>query len=93
MRAWLFQDNHQKKKHGEKKCPWPVGWHGPDGRESKRVGSKSMAEKYRLKIQYELASGLYQKENRKSWSDFRAEESGQDETRHAVGGDACHPTF
>ena len=73
MRGWLFQGSRQKKKHGVKKCLCSVGWHGPDGRESKRIGSKSMADKFRRNIEGEFAAGLYQKQSRKSWSDFKDE--------------------
>ena len=74
MRAWLFQDHRQKKKLGEDKCPWSVGWLDPDGkRKSKQIGSKSMAEKFRRKIEGQLAAGIYQPQSRKSWKDFRSE--------------------
>ena len=84
MRAWLFQDSRQKKKHGVK-TPWSVGWYEPDGRDSKRVGSKSMAEKFRRKIEDELAAGLYQKESHKSWADFRGEYKQKVATRMGPG--------
>ncbi len=74
MRAWLFQDCRQKRKLGDEKCPWSVGWIDPDGRKrSKRVGTKSNAEKYRRKIEGELAAGTYKHDVRKSWKDFRIE--------------------
>ena len=73
MRAWLFQDHRQKKKLGEK-APWSVGWIDPDGhRRSQRVGSKSMAEKFRRKLEGELAAGLYQPTSKKFWRDFISE--------------------
>ena len=57
MKAWLFQDSHQKRRLGEQKCPWSVGWLTPDGkRRSKRIGNKSRAESYRRKIERELAA-------------------------------------
>ena len=60
MRAWKFQDARQKKKLGESKCPWSVGWIDPDGtRRSKKIGSNSMAEKFRKKIEGQLAAGTY----------------------------------
>ncbi len=71
MRAWLFQDSRQKKKLGEDKCPWSVGWIAPDGRrKSKRIGTKSRAEKYRRKKEGELAAGLCDSTQRVPWSDF-----------------------
>ena len=73
MRAWIFQDSRQKKKHGTK-VPWCVGWIDPEGkRRSKRVGSKSQSEKYARKIEGELAAGVYQPVTRKQWADFRRE--------------------
>lgn len=60
MRAWTFQDSRQKKKLGDK-APWSVGWVDPEGRRrSKRIGSKSMAEKFARKKEGELAAGLCQ---------------------------------
>ena len=70
MRAWLFQDPRQKKKLGEKKCPWSVGWIDLDG---KRIGSKSMAEKFRKKIEGQLAADTYRDHSRKQWDAFRGE--------------------
>ncbi len=73
MNAWLFQDTRQKKKHGDK-TPWSVGWYDPDGnKKSKRIGSKSMAEKFRKKTEGQLAAGTYEGNARKSWAGFRAE--------------------
>ena len=73
MRAWVFQDHRQKKKLGDK-APWSAGWVDPEGkRRSKRIGSKSMAEKYARKKEGELAAGTYQNESRKPWSKFREE--------------------
>jgi hypothetical protein len=68
MRAWVFQDFRQKKKLGEK-APWSAGWVDPEGkRRSKRIGSKSMAEKYARKKEGELAAGLCQSEpQRVTW--------------------------
>ena len=73
MRAWTFQDGHQKKKLGDK-TPWSVGWYDPDGKKrQKRIGAKSLAEKFARKIEGQLAAGTYQTQSRKSWADFRAE--------------------
>ncbi len=74
MNAWLFQDHRRKQQLGADACPWSVGWIDPDGkRKSKKIGSKSMAEKFARKIEGQLASGTYQNDNRKKWADFRAE--------------------
>jgi hypothetical protein len=78
MRAWTFQDQRQKKKLGEKKCPWSVGWIDPDGtRRSERIGSKSMAGKFARKLEGQLAAGTYRAENRRLWSEFWAEYEGR----------------
>lgn len=73
MRAWLFQDSRQKVKLGDK-CPWSVGWYDAAGKKkSKRVGSKSMAEKLKRKVEAELALGLCTVgKKRTTWEDFRA---------------------
>ncbi|BBO32111.1 tyrosine-type recombinase/integrase [Lacipirellula parvula] len=73
MRAWLFQDSRQKSKLGDK-CPWSVGWYDPDGKKrSKRVGSKSLAEKHQRKIEGQLAAGTYSATERTTWKSFREE--------------------
>ena len=73
MRAWVFQDHRQKKKLGDK-APWSAGWVDPEGgKRSKRIGSKSMAEKYARKKEGELAAGTYQAEIRKKWDEFKPE--------------------
>jgi integrase len=74
MNAWLFQDTRQKKKLGEDDCPWSVGWYDPDGyKKSKRVGSKSLAQKYLRRIEGQLAAGTYSSTARKTWDDFWSE--------------------
>lgn len=76
MRAWLFQDTRQKQKLGEAKCPWSVGWYEADGRKrSKRVGSKSMAEKFRLKKETELEHGIATPRST-AWVTFRLQLEG-----------------
>jgi integrase len=71
MNAWLFQDTRQKAKLGDK-CPWSVGWYDADGRKrSKKIGSKSMAEKYRKQIEAKLALGIVTGKTRAKWADFR----------------------
>lgn len=73
MKAWLFQDHKQKQKLGDK-CPWSVGWVDPDGkRRSKRIGSKSRAEKFCRRIEGQLAAGTYEGDCRRLWSEFRCE--------------------
>lgn len=73
MRAWTFQDTRQKLKLGTK-APWSVGWFDLNGKKrSKRIGSKSLAEKFSRKIEGELAAGTYQSNAQKSWASFRVE--------------------
>lgn len=74
MRAWLFQDSRQLQKLGEDKCPWSVGYYDPDGKKrSRKIGSRSMAHKFRQKVEGQLASGTYQQNSRKTWKAFREE--------------------
>lgn len=73
MNAWLFQKDAEKKALGDE-APWSVGWYDPDGkRKSRKIGSKSRAEKFARKIEGELAAGVYQNDSRKKWADFRKE--------------------
>ena len=74
MRAWVFQDHRQKEKLGDK-APWSAGWVDPEGkRRSKRIGSKSMAEKYARKKEGQLAAGLCPSgPQRVTWQRFRKE--------------------
>jgi integrase len=73
MNAWLFQDHRQKQKRGDN-APWSVGWFDPEGkRRSKRIGSKSAAEKYRRKVEGQLAAGNYKHDARKTWAEFLKE--------------------
>jgi integrase len=74
MRAWTFQDTRQKQKLGDS-CPWSVGWFDAAGRKkSKKVGAKSMAEKFRKKVEAELALGICTVgQKRITWAEFRKE--------------------
>lgn len=73
MKAWLFQDHRQKQRLGDR-CPWSVGWVDPDGkRRSKRIGSKSRAEKFARKTEGQLAAGSYDNLSRATWADLEAE--------------------
>ena len=73
MRAWVFQDHRQQKRLGVK-APWSAGWVDPAGkRRSKRIGSKSLAEKFARKIEGQLAAGIYESEARVNWAEFKAE--------------------
>lgn len=72
MKAWLFQDPKRLAVLGDK-CPWSVGWYDANGkRKGKQIGSKSMAEKFRRKVEGELAAGLcIVGRKRTQWSVFR----------------------
>lgn len=73
MKAWLFQRPKQVDALGEKKAPWCVGWYDHDGRKrQQRVGSKTAAEKFRIRKESELASALGGCV-RRPWKEFRAE--------------------
>jgi integrase len=49
-----------------------VGWLDPEGRrKSKRIGSKSMAEKFARKTEGQLAAGTYESVRRAGWTEFR----------------------
>ncbi len=73
MKAWLFQDHRQRQKLGDK-APWSVGWLDPDGKRcSKRIGAKSIAEKFARKTEGQLAAGTYNATTRKAWAQFRTE--------------------
>ena len=77
MKAWLFRDTRQRQKHGDK-APWSVGWFDPDGKKrSKRVGLKSAAEKYRRRLEGELAAGTYNSSSRVTWGQFWDEYQGK----------------
>ncbi len=72
MRAWIFQDPKRKAELGDK-CPWSVGWYTADGkRKGKKIGAKSTADKFKRKVEAELALGLCTVgRKRTAWADFR----------------------
>jgi integrase len=74
MRAWLFQAHKRKAADGDK-SPWSVGWYDAHGkRKEKKIGSKSLAEKFRRKVEGELAAGLCTVgRKRTTWADFRGQ--------------------
>jgi hypothetical protein len=56
------------------KAPWSVGWFDPDGKKkSKRIGARSLAEKFARKIEGQFAAGTYQGDSRKKWKQFTDE--------------------
>lgn len=71
--AWVFQDSRQRKKLGDA-APWCAGWLTAEGkRRSKKLGSKSKAEKYARKVEGQIAAGVYHDESRKKWTEFKLE--------------------
>lgn len=70
--AWLFQPHAQKKKLGDA-APWAVGWYHDGRKKSKVLGSQSAAERYKKKIEGELAAGIFKQASTKSWKEFREE--------------------
>jgi integrase len=73
--AWTFQRPEQVKKMGEDKAPWYCGWYEPDGRRRKKsfgpgVRGKDHAERYRRRVEDELALGTYAAHAKKPWADF-----------------------
>src|SRR5208283_1610845 len=78
MKAWVYQDDKQVKKHGTEKASWYVGWLDPDGKrrcESCGPGSrgKRSADKLCEKRKAELITGTYQSNVKKTWAEFREE--------------------
>jgi integrase len=77
VKAWVYQDDKQVKKHGSAAASWYVGWTDPEGRRRcqscgpGKEGRKS-AERLRQKREAELVTGTYQSNDRKTWEEFRA---------------------
>lgn len=68
MKAWIFQ-----RKAGPKN-PWSVGWYTPDGRrKEKQIGTKTHAQRFKAKVESELAGRTYQEIIEIGWKDFRRE--------------------
>jgi integrase len=89
MKAWVYQDPKQVKKHGEEKSSWYVGWRDPAGKrccESCGPGAKgkSLAEKRAEKINAELITGTYEDKSRKTWEEFLGEYESKILVRKAV---------
>lgn len=72
MKAWLFQDHRRKEKLGDK-CPWSVGWFEDGRKRSKKIGCRSLAEKFVRKVEAQAEAGTLQSDSRKRWSSFRVE--------------------
>jgi integrase len=77
-RVWIFQQKKEVEKKGADNASWYVGWYDLQGKrhsESCGPGSrgKNAAEKRFRRIQSELDTGVHEPNNRKLWTEFRAE--------------------
>jgi integrase len=77
-RAWTFQRKNHVEKFGTDKAPWYCGWYEPDGTRKARsfgtgVRGKDQAERFRVKMEDDLASGKSHEQTRKGWDDFVVE--------------------
>src|SRR5260370_10520576 len=75
MKAWIYQDDHQVKRHGTARASWYVGYYDTDGKKRwQRCGpgsfSKIKADKFRRKVEAELLTGTYQGKGKKTWDEF-----------------------
>jgi integrase len=73
--AWIYQDDHQVKKHGKEKASHYVGWISPQGKKRcKSCGPGQFglmkAQKLKRKIEAELMTGTYQEKVKTTWEDF-----------------------
>jgi hypothetical protein len=78
MKARIYQDDKQVKKHGTDRAAWYLGWIDPEGKrryKSCGVGPQGRynAEKLRRKREAQLIEGTYQSENKLDWKEFRKE--------------------
>jgi integrase len=78
MKAWVFQDPKQVKKHGTACASWYVGWFDTAGKKrSESCGSgpvgKHLADKLRKKREAELITGTYDDKSKKTWAEFRTD--------------------
>src|SRR5437868_15090041 len=76
--AWIYQDEHQVKKHGADKAAHYVGWIDPEGKKRCKScgrGAEGLrnAQKLKTKVEAELLTGTYQSNVRKTWEQFREE--------------------
>jgi integrase len=76
MKAWVYQDPKQVKKHGADKAIWYVGWVDPKGKrrcESCGPGTRGRfnADKLRQKREAELLTGTYEEDTKTLRADFR----------------------
>jgi len=81
MKAWIFQDD----RYGDEGS-WSVGWYDPDSgkKRTKKLSTKSKAEKFARSLEGKAEAGLYCADSRKRWSEFRKEHDTKILPRHAV---------
>ncbi len=69
--GWEYQSPKEVAKVGEKKAKWYAGWRDADGRlHGKRIGSRSMAKKYWLKMETQKTQDQCEHFRKLSWSAF-----------------------
>jgi integrase len=78
MKAWIYQDDKQVKKHGAENASWYVGWLDPEGKRrckscGKGARGNKLAETERKRIEAELITGTYKSNSKKTWKEFRQE--------------------
>ena len=78
MSVWIYQDDKQVKKHGEKAASWYVGWIDPEGkRRCKSCGPGEQGHRNAVKLQKkreaELLEGTYKSTAKMTWAEFREE--------------------
>jgi len=70
MKVRVFQDPHEKKRRGPRKCPWSVEWRENGQRRSKAIGTKAKAEDFATVKRAELIDGSMGIITKKKWGDF-----------------------
>jgi integrase len=78
MKAWVYQDDKQVKKHGPERASWYAGWIDPEGkRRCQSCGpgarGKDAAERLARRIEGQLLAGTYRGNAKKIWQQFRHE--------------------
>jgi integrase len=76
MKAWVYQDDKQVKKHGPERASWYAGWIDPEGkRRCQSCGpgarGKDAAERLARRIEGQLLAGTYEDKACKTWKEFR----------------------
>lgn len=66
----VYQDPHELKRRGARKCPWSIEWRENGRRRSKSIGRKDDANEAAAVKLAELVDGAKGVNTRKRWSDF-----------------------